>query len=110
MINKDTKVVDVIEDPLFKGYGRLIFPTAFGRPSPSMALSQAGSMLIYHNYVNTDTTLDVIRHMQKEVKAGRRIFYDIYTEAEKKRDPDKAQCSLCLGLCRRGLLLCRGNP
>ena len=101
MINKDTKVVDVIEDSLFKGYGRLIFPTAFGRPSPSMTLSQAGSMLIYHNYVNTDTTLDVIRHMQKEAKAGRRIFYDIYTEAEKKRDPDKRDT---------GLFFFRGKP
>ena len=101
MINKDTKVVDVIEDSLFKGYGRLIFPTAFGRPSPSMTLSQAGSMLIYHNYVNTDTTLDVIRHMQKEAKAGRRIFYDIYTEAEKKRDPDKWDT---------GLFFFRGKP
>ena len=86
MINKDTKVVDVIEDPLFKGYGRLIFPTAFGRPSPSMALSQAGSMLIYHNYVNTDTTLDVIRHMQKEAKAVRRIFLRyLYRGGEKAR-------------------------
>ena len=85
MLNKDTKVVDVIEDPLFKGYGRLIFPTAFGRPSSSMPLSQVGSMLIYHNYVNTDTTLDVLGTMRKEVKDGKKIFYDIYTEEEKKR-------------------------
>lgn len=71
MLNKDTKAVDVIDDPLFQGYGRLIFPTAFGRPSSSMLLSQVGSMLIYHNYVNTDTTLDVIGTMRKEVKAGK---------------------------------------
>lgn len=101
MLNKDTKVVDVIDDPLFKGYGRLIFPTAFGRPSSSMPLSQVGSMLIYHNYVNTETTLDVIGYMMKEVKAGRKIFYDIYTEAEKRRDPDKRDT---------GLFFFRGKP
>lgn len=101
MLNKDTKVVDVIEDPLFKGYGRLIFPTAFGRPSSSMTLSQVGSMLIYHNYVNTDTTLDVLGTMRKEVKDGKKIFYDIYTEEEKKRDPDKRDT---------GLFFFRGKP
>ena len=101
MLNKDTKVVDVIEDPLFKGYGRLIFPTAFGRPSSSMTLSQVGSMLIYHNYVNTDTTLDVIGTMRKEVKDGKKIFYDIYTEEEKRRDPDKRDT---------GLFFFRGKP
>ena len=101
MLNKDTKVVDVIEDPLFKGYGRLIFPTAFGRPSSSMTLSQVGSMLIYHNYVNTDTTLDVIGTMRKEVKDGKKIFYDIYTEEEKRRDPDKMDT---------GLFFFRGKP
>ena len=60
MIHADTKVTDVIDNPLFAGYGRLIFPTAFGRPSASMTLDEVGSLLIYHNYVNTDTTIDVI--------------------------------------------------
>lgn len=80
MVNAKTKVVDVIDDPLFEGYGRLIFPTAFGRPSDSMTLDEVGSLLLWHTYVNTDTTVDVIRTMQKQRKEGRQIFYDIYTE------------------------------
>lgn len=35
-----------------------------------MTLDEVGSLLIYHNYVNTDTTIDVIREMEE--KAGRK--------------------------------------
>ena len=94
MIHADTKVTDVIDNPLFAGYGRLIFPTAFGRPSASMTLDEVGSLLIYHNYVNTDTTIDVIREMGARRKQGEKIFYDIYTEQEKRRDPEKRDTGL----------------
>ena len=94
MIHADTKVTDVIDNPLFAGYGRLIFPTAFGRPSASMTLDEVGSLLIYHNYVNTDTTIDVIREMEERRKQGEKIFYDIYTEQEKRRDPEKRDTGL----------------
>lgn len=94
MIHADTKVTDVIDNPLFAGYGRLIFPTAFGRPSASMTLDEVGSLLIYHNYVNTDTTIDVIREMEARRKQGEKIFYDIYTEQEKRRDPEKRDTGL----------------
>lgn len=94
MINAHTKVVNVIDDPLFKGYGRLIFPTAFGRPSSSMTLSQVGQLLIYHNYVNTDVTVDVIRELEKQRMQDTKIFYDIYTEDEKRQDPEKRDTGL----------------
>ena len=83
MIEADTKIVDVIDNPLFEPYGRLIFPTVFGRPSSSMTLAEAGSMLLYHNYVNTGTTVDVIRSMEEQRRKGKTIFYDIYSEQEK---------------------------
>ena len=63
VLNAKTRIIDVIDDPLFEDYGRLIFPTAFERPSASMTLADAGSMLIYHNDIRTDTTIDVISEM-----------------------------------------------
>lgn len=45
--------------------------------------------------VNAKTkVVDVIRTMQKQRKEGRKIFYDIYTEEEKRRDPDKRDTGL----------------
>lgn len=93
-INANMKVVDVIDDPLFEGYGRLIFPTTFGRPSASMTLKEVGSLLIYHNYINTDTTIDVIQEMERQRRQEQHIFYDIYTEKEKRRDQEKRDTGL----------------
>ena len=59
-----------------------------------MTLDEVGSLLIYHNYVNTDTTIDVIREMGARRKQGEKIFYDIYTEQEKRRDPEKRDTGL----------------
>lgn len=119
MIHADTKVTDVIDNPLFAGYGRLIFPTAFGRPSASMTLDEVGSLLIYHNYVNTDTTIDVIREMEERRKQGEKIFYDIYRAGETPGSgkaghrsfllQGRRQCSLRRDLRRRRVLLCGLN-
>lgn len=100
VIHAGTKITDVIDDPIFEGYGRLIFPTVFGRPSRSMTLEDAGDMLIYHNYVNTDTTVDVIRERKERRMKGEKIFWDIYSETEKMQDPDKRDT---------GLFFFRGN-
>ena len=89
LIEAKTKVVGVIDNPIFEHYGRLIFPTAFGRPSSFMTLDEVGSMLLYHNYINTETTIDVIRTMEERRIEGKTIFYDIYSEQEKRRDPEK---------------------
>ena len=44
--------------------------------------------------MNTDTTIDVIREMEARRKQGEKIFYDIYTEQEKRRDPEKRDTGL----------------
>lgn len=94
VLNAKTRIIDVIDDPLFEDYGRPIFPTAFGRPSASMTLADAGSMLIYHNDIRTDTTIDVISEMKRRRGQGDQIFFDIYSEQEKRKDPEKRDTGL----------------
>ena len=94
MITAGTKVVDVIDHPLFSGFGRLIFPTAFGRPDPAMTLRQVGSLLLYHHCVRAETTVDVIRALLCERAQGRPLFYHIYTEQERTQDPAKRDTGL----------------
>jgi acetyl esterase/lipase len=96
----DTKIWDVIDDPAFEGYGRLIFPAA-GPIEKSMTLSEVGSILPYYNYVNTDRTVEIVNYMKTKVEAGEQIFYDIYTDEEKAADPAKENT---------GLFFFRGNP
>jgi predicted esterase len=96
----DTKVWDVINDPAFQGYGRLIFP-ADRSIEKSVTLSEVGSILPYYTYVNTHRTVEIVNYMKTKAEAGEQIFYDIYTEEEKAADPAKKNT---------GFFFFRGNP
>ncbi|MEC2324406.1 alpha/beta hydrolase [Lederbergia lenta] len=96
----DAKVWDIINDPAFEGYGRLIFP-AGKTIDKSMTLSEVGRILTWYNYVNPDRTVEIVNYMKNKVEAGEQIFYDIYTDEEKAADPAKENT---------GLFFFRGNP
>lgn len=96
----DTKIWDVVDDPAFEGYGRLIFPTNRSIEK-SMTLSEVGSILPYYNYVNPDRTVEIVNYMKSKAEAGQQIFYGIYTDEEKAADPAKKNT---------GLFFFRGNP
>lgn len=98
--NVDTKVWDVINDPAFAGYGRLIFP-ADRTIGTNQTLRDVGSILAYYTYVNTDRTVEIVNYMKSKAEAGEKIFYDIYTDEEKAADPAKKNT---------GLFFFRGNP
>lgn len=78
----DTKVWDVIDDPTFEGYGRLIFPVD-KTIDKNMTLSEVDSILTWYNYVNSDRTVEIVNYMKTNAEAGKQIFYDIYTNEEK---------------------------
>lgn len=88
-----TKVQDVIHDPVFEPYGRLIFPV--DRPmDSSLTLSDMGKVLTWYHYVNPDKTVEIVTYMREQAAAGKQIFYDIYTEEEKQEDPWKRDTGL----------------
>jgi acetyl esterase/lipase len=97
----DTAVLDVINNPLFEGFGEFIFPIERGLPDRDMKLSNIGSLLPYHNNIDTDTTVRVINYMLDEVSKGQTIFYDIYSDGEKRAAPSKEDT---------GLFFFRGEP
>ena len=95
-----TKVVDVIGDPVFEDYGRLIFPVD-RTISDDLELQDVGDILVWYNNVNPDRTVEIANYLRDQAAAGNQIFYDIYTEEEKAEDPDKEDT---------GLFFFRGEP
>ena len=89
----DTKVWDVIDNPAFEGYGRLIFP-ADKTIDKRMTLSAVGSIVTWYNYVNPDRTVEIVNYMKAKAEAGKEIFHDIYTDEEKAADPAKKNTGL----------------
>lgn len=88
-----TKLTDVMNDPVFGDYGRLIFPV--DRPiSDDLELQDVADILIWYNNVNPERTVEIANYMRDRAASGEQIFYDIYTDAEKAEDPAKENTGL----------------
>ena len=96
----ETKIADVINDPLFEDYGRLIFPVD-RTIDEDPTLRNAADILIWYNNVNPDRTVELANYLRERAASGEQIFYDIYTEEEKAEEPAKENT---------GLFFFRGDP
>lgn len=94
----DTAISDVIQDPVFGDYGRLIFPVDAGYYSGD---TLGELQLTWYNNIDSEETVEITNYMREHAASGDVIFYDIYTEEEKSVDPAKEDT---------GLFFFKGNP
>ena len=94
----DTAISDVINDPVFGDYGRLIFPVDDWYYSGN---TLGDLHLTYYSNIDPNETVEITNYMKEHAVAGNSIFYDIYTEEEKAADPAKEDT---------GLFFFKGNP
>lgn len=90
---ENTKVTDVINDEVFDGYGRLIFPVDM-QISDNLTLKNINTILPWYSEINTDKTVEIVNYMKEKAGSGQQIFYDIYSDDEKKSDLDKQNTGL----------------
>ena len=95
---RESRIEDVQNDPAFDGFGRLLFPTN--------TYYYSGDTLeelefTYYSHIDPDETVEIVNTLYDRVEAGQTVFYDIYTEQEKKSDPAKRDT---------GLFYFKGNP
>ena len=94
----DTKIVEVISDPVFGEYGRLIFPVDSGYYSGNTL----GTLrLTWYSNIDPEKTVEIANYLRDHAAAGETCFYDIYTDEEKMADPAKQDT---------GLFFFKGNP
>lgn len=94
----NTKITDVINNPFFGAYGRLIFPVD-ERYYGGHTLGEFS--LTWYTEIDPNKTVEIANYMKHHVEAGEVIFYDIYTDEEKADDSDKEDT---------GLFFFKGNP
>lgn len=87
----DTKISEVISDPVFGEYGRLIFPVDKGYYSGE-TLGELEPT--WYNNIDPEKTVEITNYLKEQAQAGETVFYDIYTEEEKTSDPDKEDTGL----------------
>ena len=113
-------VKDVIEHEAFTGFGQFILP-AERRYDDNMPLANVASLLPYHNYVTGERAVETINTMIDYVQDGNRLFYDIYSDEDKRTDARKNNTGLFFlswkagqtvrhRLSRRWFFLCRCYP
>lgn len=87
----DTAISDVMDDPVFGDYGRLIFPVDEWYYSGD---TLGDLHLTYYSNIDPDETVAITNYMKEHAVSGDTIFYDIYTEEEKAADPEKEDTGL----------------
>lgn len=92
---RDTKIEEVIKDPAFGNFGRLLFPKGYFSGDTLGTLS-----FTWYGNINPDRTVEIVNYLKKRVLSGDTVFYDIYSDAEKAQDLTKEDT---------GLFFFRGN-
>ena len=87
----DTPIDDVISDPAFDGFGRLLFPVDSGYWDGD---TLGELRLTWYSHIDPDKTVEIVNTLKKRVLDGETVFYDIYTEDEKAVDPAKRNTGL----------------
>lgn len=100
--NKMSTVGDVLDEPLFSGFGRLMFPVDMN-VSRSMTLAglTGSGVYMWYSEFRAETTVDVLNEFYLRAARGERIFYPIYSAEERRADPEKEYT---------GLFFMRGEP
>jgi acetyl esterase/lipase len=96
----DHSIRDLLNHPVLAGYGRLILPWDDRAYDEDMRLSNVGSLLPYHSHVRPDVVVGALNRMIDDASSGKAVFFNIYTDAQKRTDPSKSHA---------GLFFFRGN-
>ena len=97
----DDTVSDLLEHPAFDGFGRLLLPWDDRRYDTTMRLREIGSLLPYHTHVDPAVVVSSLNRIIDDAAAGRPVFHDFYTAAEKEAEPSRRNT---------GLFFFRGKP
>lgn len=95
---RNTKIWDVINDPVFEGKGKFLFPINSGYYSGD---TLGNLRLTWYSNIDPDKTVEIANYMRERAAAGETYFFDIYTDEEKRADRAKQNT---------GLFFFKGNP
>jgi acetyl esterase/lipase len=94
LLNNAATVGDILNHPALRPFARLILPWDNRSYNENMRLKDIASLLPYHTHVDPALMIAALNHMIGDAKAGKQIFYHIYTEAQRYADPSKNDTGL----------------
>jgi acetyl esterase/lipase len=100
-LRAESTIGDLLRHPAFAGFARLLLPWDDRAYDEQMKLSAIGTLMPYHGHVDTAGTVGALNRLIDDAGQGRPIFFDIYTETERREQSAKAHT---------GLFFYRGQP
>ena len=85
-LGTDDRLGDMLEHPALQGYAPLLLPRVDTAIDRKARLSDFGSLLPYHTHVDAHEVVAGLNRLIDDAGAGRRVFFDIYTDDEKQLD------------------------
>jgi len=101
LLTKKHHILDIVNHPAFKGFGELLLPWDDNSKYYDTRLDQVGTLMPYHSHVDANDVVGALNHLITEADSGKTIFYDFYSEQQKKQDPARKGA---------GLFFYRGKP
>jgi acetyl esterase/lipase len=92
---------DLLDHPRLAGYADLMLPWDDRPYDPDATLDGIGSLLPYHTHVVPEVVVGAVNRIIGDARNGHTVFYDFYTDEQKRADRSKA---------RTGLFYVRGRP
>lgn len=96
-ITTETKIRDIISNPSLGDWGRLLFPASEGYWSGD---TLGDLQVTWYSHINPQKNVEIVLYVTECAENGEQVFYDIYSEEEKRTDPDKRNT---------GIFFFRGN-
>ncbi|WP_429492738.1 alpha/beta hydrolase [Paraburkholderia sp. RAU6.4a] len=100
-LRPDDCLGDLLKHPAFQGFSHRMLPWDGQTYDEAMPLRSIDRLLPYHTHVDPGVVVASLNRMVDDANAGRIVFYDFHTEAEKRVDPP---------LKYTGLFFFRGKP
>lgn len=94
----DTTIEQVENDPVFDGFGSLLFPVNTGYMHGGML---GDIQLTWYSNIDPNETVAELNYLHDEALSGEQVFFPIYTEEEMSANPAKRDT---------GLFFFRGAP
>lgn len=89
---------EALSDPVYGDWARFLFPLQ----KEYMSGSRLRDLdLTWYSHINPETTAEILNTLRNRTLNGEKVFYDIYTDEEKQKDPEKNNT---------GLFFFKGNP
>lgn len=102
LFTQDTTVGEVIHDPAFGDFGRLLFPVdRYISEDMTLADISSSDVYVWYSNIDADKTVEIVNDLKTRAENGERVFCNIYSDDEIEEDASRADT---------GVFFFKGDP